>query len=38
MFTLAFRRNEKFYTCCDEPYLDISEFGVVGTLFELEGG
>lgn len=19
-------RNEKFYTCCDEPYLDISEY------------
>jgi hypothetical protein len=19
-----FRRNEKFYTCCDEPYLDIT--------------
>lgn len=21
---LPFRRNEKFYTCCDEPYLDIT--------------
>jgi hypothetical protein len=21
---LAVRRNEKFYTCCDEPYLDIT--------------
>lgn len=22
--TISFRRNEKFYTCCDEPYLDIT--------------
>ncbi|KAL1453361.1 hypothetical protein WDU94_007502, partial [Cyamophila willieti] len=21
---LLFTRNEKFYTCCDEPYLDIT--------------
>lgn len=23
-FSLYFYRNEKFYTCCDEPYLDIT--------------
>jgi hypothetical protein len=22
--TISFCRNEKFYTCCDEPYLDIT--------------
>lgn len=23
-FLLSYFRNEKFYTCCDEPYLDIT--------------
>lgn len=23
-FLLLFHRNEKYYTCCDEPYLDIT--------------
>lgn len=24
VFFSLFRRNEKYYTCCDEPYLDIT--------------